>query len=239
VAEAQPELALAALERLASEEEVSTAGVSELLRAALLDPDRPLALRRGILALDVAALQPLRAAIDQLAQGGALELEALEAKARLDGELPAAKVLTLLVRPEVPARVLAVRRGGPVLGLEELEGLAEHDPAPEVRRAAVVALAARVEPAALASAAEALFDPDRSVRAEAAVRLGARGAEAVPLLLRLALERGAPEAGGPVVALGLAGPAGHEALVRIMATHEDEDVRSLAGVALGRPLPEP
>jgi HEAT repeat protein len=239
VAAAQPELALAALDRLASEEGVSSASVSELLRTALLDPDRPLALRRGILALGVPALQPLRPAIDRLAEGGALELAAVEAKARLDGALPTATVLALLARPDPPARVLAVRRAGAALGLEELETLAERDPAPEVRRAAVVALAARVEPAALASAAEALFDPDQSVRAEAALRLGARGAEAVPLLLRLALERGAPDAGGPVVALGLAGPAGHEALVRIMATHEDEDVRSLAGAALGRPLPEP
>ena len=69
--------------------------------------------------------------------------------------------------------------------------------------------------------------------------LGGRGAEAVPLLLRLALERGTPEAGAPVVALGLAGPAGREALVRIMATHEDEEVRTLAALALGQPLPEP
>jgi HEAT repeat protein len=103
----------------------------------------------------------------------------------------------------------------------------------------VVALAARPEPAALASVGESLFDPERSVRAEAAVRLGARGREAVPLLLRLALERGAPDAGGPVVALGLAGPEGREALVRIMATHADEAVRSLAALALGQALPEP
>lgn len=239
VAEAQSELALGALSRLASEDAATYADVGVRLRAALLDPTRALEVRRGILALPVPALAPLRPAIDQLTRGGVLELEALEAVARLDGALPQARVLELLARPDAAARVLAIQRAGSALDVEQLARLARHDDAPAVRRAAVVALAARPEPAALLSTGESLFDPEHSVRAEAAVRLGARGGEAVPLLLRLALEHGAPDAGGPVVALGLAGPEGREALVRIMTTHEDEAVRSLAALALGRPLPEP
>jgi HEAT repeat protein len=238
VAVAQRGLAVAALDRLAAQEAGGEAAQARL-RRALLDPKRPLELRLRILELRAPQLRPLRPAIDALAEGGPLELAALDAIARLDGALPAARVAELLGRPDVRARELALRRGGAALSLEELDGFARHDGAPAVRRAAVLALAARSDPAVLDALGRALFDPDRSVRAEAAVVLGGRGAEAVPLLLRLALERGAPEAGGPVVALGLAGPAGREALVRIMATHEDEDVRTLAALALGQPLPEP
>src|SRR5574342_741820 len=51
-------------------------------------------------------------------------------------------------------------------------------------------------------------EPDAGVRGAAVTRIGARGAEAVPLCRRLAFERGAPEAGVPLAALTLAGPAG-------------------------------
>jgi hypothetical protein len=120
----------------------------------------------------------------------------------------------------------------------ELAGLLRSDSDPGVRAAAVAALAGRGGEDALEAASPGLFDSDPGVRREAVARIGARGAEAVPLCLRLAFERGSPEAGGPLAALTLAGPAGRDALAELATRHDDPRVRDLARLALGRPLPE-
>ncbi|MEN8182260.1 MAG: HEAT repeat domain-containing protein, partial [Myxococcota bacterium] len=210
-----------------------------LLGAALDDPGRPLALRAAILSLEPDVLRPSRSRVVLLAdRPGPLELDALDALARLDGSLSPERVRGLLAREDASARALAVTRAGAALDLAALSALARRDPDPSVRAAAVAALARRDETEALAAAGAGLFDSDGSVRASAAQGLGSRGAESVALLEELALQHTAPEAGGPIAALSLTGPAGHESLARLAASHPDPKARALAGLALGRPLPE-
>lgn len=238
VAGAEPGLAEDALAGLAPRELGPPA--SEALARALADESRPLDLRRGILGLaGERRLAALRPGVEPLARGaGPLAPDALEALARLDGSLPAARVRELLASPDAALRAVGVRHAGAMLGVPELAGLLRSDPDPGVRAASVAALAARSGEEGLEAASSGLFDADPGVRREAVTQLGGRGAEAVPLCLRLAFERVAPEAGAPLAALALAGPAGRDALAELAARHADPKVRDLAQLALGRPLPE-
>jgi len=238
VAGAEPGLATGALAGLASLELGPPA--TEALARALADETRPLALRRGILALAAERrLGALRPGIERLARApGPLAPDALEALARLDGPLPAARVRELLASSDPALRTVAVRQAGATLGVGELAERLRSDPDAGVRAAAVGALAARGGEEALEAASPGFFDPEPVVRREAITKIGARGAEAVPLCLRLAFERRSPEAGAPVAALAVAGPAGRDALAELATRHSDPKLRELARLALGKPLPE-
>lgn len=238
VAGAEPGLAASALTGLGPLE--LGAPVTEPLASALADETRPLDLRRGILGLAAERkLAALRPGIESLAAGaGPLAPDALEALARLDGSLPAARVRELLASPDAALRAVGVRHAGATLGVAGLADRLRSDPAAGVRAAAVAALAARGGEEALEAASSGFFDPEPVVRREAIMKIGARGAEAVPLCLRLALERRAPEAGAPLAALAVAGPAGRDALAELATRHDDPKVRELARLALGKPLPE-
>lgn len=238
---AEPGLAGSALARLASLEgawaEPGSPALDTLART-LGDEQRPLVLRREVLGLAAKRrIEGLRPAIEPLArEGHPLEPDALDALGRLAGALPEARVRELLARPDAGIRAVAVRQSGSALAVDELAGLLGPANDARVRAAAVAVLAARGDGEALAKASPGLFDADVRVRAEAITQIGARGKQAVPLLLGLALDRSSPEAGGPVAALALAGPAGHEALGEIASRHPDPKVRDLARIALGRPL---
>jgi HEAT repeat protein len=239
---AEAGLSEGALARLASQGGWDAGGspAVDVLLGALADAGRPPALRRGILTLaGTRRIRALRPGVAPLAgEPGPLRAAALDALAQLDGGLPAAQLRELLAGADPALRAVAVRQAGAALGVAELAEVARTDPDATVRAAAVGALAARGGAEALEGASAGLFDADPGVRNEAILALGARGAEGVPLCQRLASERRAPEAGAPVAALALAGPAGRNALAEIALRHPDPKVRDLASLALGRPLPE-
>jgi hypothetical protein len=243
VADARPDLAEGALGQLAGRarlpDALGDAGQAALARA-LGDPGRPLALRRGVVLLagerGLEGLRPALAAI--AAPGSPLEAEALAAQARLAGGLAPEAMRRLLARPEPALRAVGVRHGGAALSDAELGKLASGDPAPEVRAAAAARLATRESPAALEAATRALLDADPAVRREVALALAGRGAPAVAPLRALAESLRAPDAGGPVAALGLMGSPGRAALEDLAADHPDPKVRELARFALGKPRPE-
>jgi hypothetical protein len=241
-AQAQPPLALAALDRLNGVpglgQRLEPAAVAALDQALRNEAGRPLELRKRLVALAAERrLEGLRPSLEALAQpGSSLEPEAIEALAVLDGGLPEARVRQLLERPDGRLRALAVRRAGDLLDPAELAALLRSDPDAAVRAAAVGALVERAGTASLDDATPALFDADGRVRGEAARALGGLGEPAVPALRTLVLEHGAPEAAAPVAALGLAGTSGRAALVEIAETHSDRKVRAMARLALGRPL---
>lgn len=238
-AEAEPGLASEAVEALAARpgDALPPDAIAALGRA-LGDASRPDALRRALLRLvAVRRVASLRGAVAPLAvPGGDLEAPALDALLSLDGGLPEDRLRPLLARDEGAVRAVALRHGAASLGRDELAAIVRDDPAPEVRAAAVAALTARPDLAALEAASAGLFDPVPEVRAEAAERLGALGATAVPMLRALAFSHGSPDAAAPLAALERAGAAGRAALAEVAETHPDERVRRLADVALGRPL---
>lgn len=241
VAEAELALAAQALDRLytlpAAFEEAGWAA-SEALGRTLDDATRPTSLRRGVLALVGARrIQALRPAVAALAQpGSVLEAAALDALGRLDAGLPADKVRALLLRRGEPVRAVAVRHAGAALDVQALGDLVRQDADPDVRAEAVLRLVARGDAAAVSAAGPGLLDREIRVKAVAVRGLGGLGAVAVPTLRALAERHGAPEAGGPVAALGMAGPEGHAALEALVESHPDERVRELARMALGQPL---
>jgi hypothetical protein len=240
VSRAQPPLARAALATLgqvsALDAKLSPHARAALTRA-LTGPDHSQALQRGILSLIAGRqLQSLRSAVEpHAAEGSPLEPHALAALAALDGGLPAAKVATLLDSGNPVLRTLGVRTAPATPSMPGLPGLLRADPDPEVRAAVVETLLSSQGEAAVGPVSVALFDADAKVR-EAAVRgLASLGAAAVPTLESLVERRTLEEARTPLAALGLAGPAGRDALGRIAAFHPDEGVRTLARVLLGRP----
>lgn len=238
VAGAHPVVALAATERLARMPQPGVnlgANGMPVLAAAIGDPARPDAVRSAILQLAGAQrLTALRPAILSLATpGNALEAEAIEALALLDGGIASEGADALLRRPDPRVRIAAARHlDGPGAG-PRLASLVRSDPAPGVRAAATTALLDRGAAGAEDDATPALFDVDSSVRAAAAQGFGRLGDRAVPRLRQLALARQGDDARGPIAALSLAGASGAEALREIATTHPDEPTRRLAAFALG------
>lgn len=165
--------------------------------------------------------------------GSGIEAAAWDALAELDGGLTPDAVRALVERPDPALRRVAIDHAGRVLPEGRLAALLRHDPAAEVRRAAVRALLAAFGDGALETVPPALFDPDPAVRTEAARGLGALGSKAVPTLRSLVEGREARDATGPIAALSLAGPDGQAALRDIAEHSSDPAVRRLAEIALG------
>ena len=113
-------------------------------------------------------LLALRPAILPLAAAGnALEADAVEALALLDGGIASDGADALLRRPDPRVRAAAVRHlEGPSAG-PRLAALVRSDPAASVRAAAATALLERGAPGAEDDATPALFDLDPTVRAAA------------------------------------------------------------------------
>jgi HEAT repeat protein len=247
VADASVPLAEAAVEHLAAVQDlaghVAGAPGSEArasLMRALGDPGRPVTLRAAVAGLAGArALEGLRPALEaQAAPGGALAAAAVDALGRMAGGLPAARVRTLLARPEPGVRTAALRHAPPGMDPEPARVALAGDPDSGVRAAAVGALAEREGLAAWDVLAPRLDDPDDAVRGAAIRALGGLGAPAVPRLVERARGGDLDSARAPLLALALAGPDGRKALRVLAARHQDAEVRRLAGFLLGRP-PDP
>ncbi len=239
VQDGAPVLTDEALERL--DEVPGLAGRLERDAAANLgrvmeDRSRPAATRTRVAELiGRRHLLALRPSLERGTRSGSgIEAGAWDALAELDGGLPPETVRALVDRPDPALRRVAIERAGRALPEERLAALLRHDPAPEVRQAAVKALLATFGDGALETVTPALFDPDPAVRTDAAQGLGALGPRAVPTLRSLVEGREARDAAGPIAALALAGPEGRVALREIADRSPDPAVRRLAEIALGK-----
>ena len=235
--ESSPPLAGAALGRLTATPNLGGAlnaeAMAQLMRAAS-DANMALPLRRQIVALvGYGRLTAAVPALETLARGGELEADALGALGEIRGGLPPEQVDRLLDRPEPALRVVGARFARGALAERRLPILVRSDPAPVVRSAAAVALAATRTAWGLDGALPALADPDPMVRSTAAQALGALGSSAVPTLESVARTRPA-EARGAVTALSLAGPTGVAAVRRLADEHPDPRLRDFARLALGK-----
>ena len=238
IAEAADPLPLAATERLAA-----VPGIGSKLRepaaaalgAAITNEGRSEPLRRALLTLATKGrLDAVRPAVLTLAERrGTLAGPAWATLAAIDGGLPVDTVKRLIESPDPEVRAVAVRWAPGTSEQERALDAMRTDPAPVVRAASAEALIATGDSAAINAGYAALFDRDSSVRLAAAQALGKRGAEVVPHLRELALERTGESASGPLGALAFAGPEGEAALLELAHTHPDEKTRGLARLLLG------
>jgi hypothetical protein len=238
VAAATPALAGVAVARLASTPELGAgldaAAVDRVLHTAA-DADKPLALRRAVIALAGSArLAAAAPPLEGLARPGAvLEPEALVALGEIRGGLPPSQVEALLDRPEAGPRAVGARFATGAVAERRLPPLVRGDAAPRVRAAAAQALAATRTAWGLEAAVPALADPDPQVRSAAAQALGEIGSAAVPALETVALTQPA-EARGAITALTQAGPTGVAVVRRLATEHPDPRLRDFARLALGQ-----
>jgi HEAT repeat protein len=238
VADAADPVARGAVERLEGITGLGTKlrePAAAALGAAIADESRSEPLRRALLALGAGRrLDALRPSIAALAERrGALSGAAWAALAEIDGGLPVETAKRLLDDPDPEVRAVGARYA---MGTGEQARAVERirsDPAPVVRATAAEFGIATGDPAAVTAGYAALFDRDPAVRLAAGRALGKLGAETVPRLRELALERSGEAASGPLGALAFAGPEGQAALLELSHTHPDEATRGLARMLLG------
>lgn len=236
---AEPVLAKAALERLASVDELDRTfdptTAARFVRVLLRDPPE-----LGAAALDLVGgrhLSSLRAPLGEIATAdGRGPAPAYDALARLDGELPPVLAQRLLARNDSPAHRALAARYAPDAADAHLARLLRLDPSPQVRGAAVTRLVELRGVDEIDRVLFALGDPEPSVRTQAMLAVASLGDAAVPALRRV-VDSGTPEAARTAVgALRATGPEGVRALAAIADEHPDESVRTLARIALGRPI---
>jgi len=239
---AQLPLAGDALRRLARHAqldlELGEPGGGRLVRA-MLRPDASDEFQDAIVELiGSRQLEATRPALDVLvgaeASPPAIVFAAL---ARLDGGLSPERVAALLERSPARYREVAARFASGPQADATLAQLARSDPAPEVRARAIGRLVERRGEGAIDSVLPGLSDPEPAVRGAAVRGLGSLGAPAVPALKRV-IEDDDPEAArSALAALAINGsPDARAALHEVAETHPDETLRTLAEIALGRPL---
>ena len=240
-ASGSPVLAEAAVARLTSLSNPAAAldgtAVAALMRTAS-DSNKPLPLRRGIIALTGRARMSAAASgLEALARPGApLESEALTALGEIRGGLPDTQVERLLERSQPDVRAVGARFASDSLAERRLPLLVRTDPAPTVRAAAAATLAVTRTLWGVDGAVPALSDSDPSVRSAAAQALGGLGPPVVPTLEKMARTR--PEAArSAITALTLAGPQGIAVVRRMADDHADERLRDFARLALGKGPP--
>lgn len=211
------------------------------LAGALVREDATPALRDAVVELigrrRLASTRPGLEALAALPSPGAAS--ALEALARLDGELPADSTRRLLADASPARRAVAARHASGPEAAHLLEERIRGDAAPEVRQAAVERLAELRGDAALDVLVGALGDPEPPVRAASMRALATFGASAVPALRRVLDGNDPVAARAALAALSLSpAPSARAALVEVADEHPDAELQRLAGVALGRKIPE-
>jgi hypothetical protein len=156
---------------------------------------------------------------------------------QLDGGLSPELTAALLKRSPPRYREVAARFASGPEADATLARLARSDPAPEVRARAIERLVERRGQEAIDSVVPGLSDPEASVRGAAVRGLGSLGAPAVPALKRVIEDDDAEAAKSALAALAINGsPAARAALYEVAETHPDETLRTLAEIALGRPV---
>jgi HEAT repeat protein len=157
-----------------------------------------------------------------------------QAVAAIDGGLAPDRLRELLADRDAGVRAVAVVWAVGTPEEAAARRLARSDPVPEVRAAAVRALLDERATDALEIGFDALFDADPSVRSQAAQSVARFGSEVVPRLRELALSRSGQATAGPMAALALTGPEGHDVLRELAHEHPDPDAQAMARLMLGR-----
>jgi HEAT repeat protein len=239
VAAAMPAVAVSAVAQLDATpglaDKLDTTATSDLTRV-IDDSHSDVSVRTALVALVAAhKLQVLRPAVVRLTEPHSpLEAPAIAALAALDGSLPPKQVRALLQRSEPAVRAAAIRGAPAVVGVKRLETLLLNETAAQVRAAAVESLLQLEGAQAVRSVLPALSDRDPTVRSVAARGIGALGEPGVAALLTAAHATPVGATTGVVLALDYAGTAGTPALRDIAANHPNEEVRTLARLALGK-----
>jgi hypothetical protein len=204
------------------------------LVAALLRTDASEALRAGVVALvERHRLESMRAALTVVASQPEAPAVAFEALAGLDGLAPELTA-RLLADAASDRRAVGARHAEGASAYAELRELLAEDPAPEVRAAALERLVELEGSDAVSAIANALSDPEPSVRILASRRLAALGAPAVTELRRVVEGNDLEAARAAIAGLAFAGrPEAMEALRDFAANHSDESIRAFARIALG------
>jgi len=238
---AQASLALSAAQRLARVPGLDarlSARSSRLLVDALLRSNDAEVLQAQLLELvGSRRLESLRSPLEARLQGeGPGPALVYAALGRLDGVLSPDRTALLLEQPSAEHRARAARYASGPGASDQLVRLLRSDPSSEVRVAAIERLVALQGDDAVEPVLRALGDPDRAVRGAAAGRLAAIGEPALPGLRAVAWGNDLEASRSSVAALSFVGPEGHELLVEIAESHPDPGVRTLADIALGRPI---
>jgi len=180
-------------------------------------------------------LNAMRDPLEALAEGGVLAPPVVYAAlAQLTDGLTREQTTRLLAQGPERYREVAVRNAGGSGADRDLHARLRRDPAASVRIGAIERLVELRGVAAIGPVADALADPEPTVRAAAAVQLAGLGADAVPELKRV-VEASDPDAArAAIAALALTGSgAGGDALREIAAEHPDPSIRMVARLALG------
>lgn len=238
---AEPQLAALAVERLARfpnlGERLSPEAGAELV-LALVRPDATPALRSAVLDL-IGERRPEAVRAPLQARAGAESAPAVvwTALAQLDGQIPGERVQALFESEDADVREAAARAAPPGKAERVLSRLARTDPAPRVRAAAIERLVALQGRRAIDTALATLDDPELGVRAAAGRSLATLGPSVVPIL-RDVVDHGDSQAAQAAVG-ALRWTETREAqieLAEIAETHPDPAVRTLAELAIGRPI---
>ena len=240
VADGERALAVSAAGRLAARGTGSDLepGRAALALRALARADRDAELAGALLAW-IERTQPggLAAPLDAALAADARP-PAIYAQARglLAGGLGSERLAAWLADPSAQHRAAAASVAT-AAERDRLTGLVRSDPAVEVRRAALRRLAGLSGAGALDALLEAFSDREASLRSEAARLAAGLGPEGVPRIREVALGWPSPAPETAVLALRLSGSQEAAASLRELAdTHPDPRIRTLAGVAIGRPL---
>ncbi len=237
----QPRLATDAAQRLKDEEALAdhvTPAAARAIVDALLLPERKEITRRLLDAIQVHRPTLLRPVLEARIRQHEPDVPVIlfSARAALDGELDGATIERLLVSADPAAREEAAARAVGRGARDWLRDLARSDSAPRVRAAALRRLARLDGLAATSDLISGLDDPEPSVRLSAAEATAGLGAEAVDPLRERALRGQSAGAQAAVAALSLMGSEAIVALMEIAAEHPDAGMRTIAEVALGRPV---
>jgi hypothetical protein len=206
------------------------------LTSALVRDDATEALQDALVALIVRhRLVSMQAPLEALAASAELAPPIVYAAlAGLEGGLSPERTAQLLAQGHERYREVGARNAGGDEAPSKLRSLVRRDPSPTVRINALERLAELRGEGAIGTLSDALADSEPTVRAAAAIQMGALGSAAVPDLLRVTAAGDPDAARAAIAALVLTGSAeGTAALGEIAERHSDPSVRALAKIALG------